>query len=89
MEKKIVFCGDSITDSGRDRSDPASLGNGYVAILHEKLKNLYEDIAFTFVNAGVSGDRVADVEKRVDADVVAQAPMTYWPAAPMLNRPTL
>ena len=74
MEKKIVFCGDSITDSGRDRSDPASLGNGYVAILHEKLKNLYEDIAFTFVNAGVSGDRAADVEKRVDADVVAQAP---------------
>ncbi len=74
MEKKIVFIGDSITDSGRDRADSSSLGNGYVAILYEKLRNLYEDISFTFVNAGVSGDRAADVQKRVEADVAAHKP---------------
>ena len=71
---KIVFCGDSITDSGRDRNDPASLGNGYVAILFEKLRNLYEDVNFTFVNAGITGDRIADVEKRVQTDIVDLKP---------------
>ena len=71
---KIVFCGDSITDAGRDRNDPASLGNGYVAILYEKLRNLYEEIAFNFVNVGVAGNCVADVEQRVKKDVVDQKP---------------
>ena len=71
---KIVFFGDSITDCGRDRSDNASLGNGYVGILHEKLKNLYEDVKFEFLNRGIGGDRACDLAARVDKDVVAEKP---------------
>lgn len=71
---KIVFFGDSITDCGRDRSDNASLGNGYVGILYEKLKNLYEDRTFEFLNRGIGGNRVRDLEARVDKDVIAQNP---------------
>ncbi len=71
---KIVFFGDSITDCGRDRADDSKLGDGYVSILHEKLKNLYEDVHFEFLNRGVGGDRVFDLVRRVDADVVAQKP---------------
>lgn len=71
---KIVFFGDSITDASRDRANDASLGNGYVAILYEKLKNLYEDVKFEFLNRGVGGDRVAELAARVDADVVAEKP---------------
>ena len=62
---KIVFIGDSITECGRDKADPQSLGDGYVAILREKLKNLYEDVRFEFLNRGVSHDRVADVQARI------------------------
>ena len=71
---KLVFFGDSITDCGRDRSDNASLGNGYVGILHEKLKNLYEDVKFEFLNRGIGGDRACDLAARVDKDVVAEKP---------------
>lgn len=71
---KIVFFGDSITDCGRDRSDNASLGNGYVGILYEKLKNLYEDRTFEFLNRGIGGDRACDLAARVDKDVVAEKP---------------
>ena len=71
---KIVFFGDSITDCGRDRSDNASLGNGYVGILHEKLKNLYEDVKFEFLNRGIGGDRACDLAARVNKDVVAEKP---------------
>lgn len=71
---KIVFFGDSITDCGRDRADDASLGNGYVAILCEKLKNLYEDVKFEFLNRGIGGNRVCDLAARVDRDVVAEKP---------------
>ena len=71
---KIVFFGDSITDCGRDRADDASLGNGYVAILYEKLKNLYEDVKFEFLIRGIGGTRVCDRAARVDRDVVAEKP---------------
>ena len=59
---KILFFGDSITEANREKGDPLSLGDGYVYILHEKLKNLYEDIHFEFVNCGVSHSRIADLE---------------------------
>lgn len=71
---RIVFFGDSITDGGRDRADDASLGGGYVGILYEKLKNLYEDVQFEFLNRGIGGDRACDLAARVDADVVAHKP---------------
>lgn len=71
---KIVFFGDSITAADRDRSDPSDLGSGYVGILYEKLKNLYESTDFEFLNRGIGGDRVRDLEARVDADVVAERP---------------
>ena len=71
---KIVFFGDSITDGNRDYSDSRSLGDGYVFILHEKLKNLYEDISFEFLNRGVTGNRVADLEERVVRDVADESP---------------
>ena len=71
---KIIFFGDSITEGGRDRSDPASLGEQYVDIFYNKLRNLYEDTSFTVLNRGVSGDRIADLAARLDADVLSEKP---------------
>lgn len=69
---KILFLGDSITDAGRDRSDDASLGNGYVSLLAEKLRPLYEDRQFTILNRGVSGDRVFDIAARLEKDCLSE-----------------
>ena len=63
---KILFIGDSITDAGRNYGDPADLGEGYVSLLAEKLRPLYEDKQFTFVNRGVSGSRIADILARLE-----------------------
>lgn len=71
---KIIFFGDSITEGGRDRSDPASLGSEYVDIFYNKLRNLYEDTSFTVLNRGVSADRIADLATRLDADVLSEKP---------------
>ncbi len=71
---KIVFLGDSITEGGRDRSDPASLGSEYVELFYNKLRNLYEDIPFIVRNRGVSGDCVADMRARLETDVLSEKP---------------
>ena len=71
---KILFYGDSITEGNRDKSDPASLGDGYVYILHEKLKNLYENTEFVFLNRGTSHSKIADLDARADSEVVSEKP---------------
>ena len=64
----VVFAGDSITDTGKDRAN-GSLGTGYVAKLAEG------PLSFArVVNAGVSGDRMVDLEARFEGDVLAENP---------------
>lgn len=71
---KIVFFGDSITESGRNHMDGADLGVGYVKIAAGKLRLLYPDTKFCFVNRGNGGERTADLLQRVEKDVVAEQP---------------
>lgn len=82
---RFVFAGDSITDCDRDRSDPASLGEGYVRLVADALAGgaagfrdadvRDADVRDADVrNAGVSGDRAVDLEARWAADVVALRP---------------
>jgi lysophospholipase L1-like esterase len=71
-QRTFVFAGDSITDAGRDRTDPGSLGDGYVALVAQALRDRGEPARV--VNAGVAGDRAVDLERRWSADVRAAAP---------------
>lgn len=72
---RFVFAGDSITDCDRDRSDPASLGEGYVRLVADALAGGAAGFRDADVrNAGVSGDRAVDLEARWAADVVALRP---------------
>lgn len=64
---KILFSGDSITDVGRNREDPASLGAGYPLLIAARL-GARQPGAYTFRNTGVSGDRVVDVYARIKRD---------------------
>ena len=64
----LVFAGDSITDSGRDRADAASLGDGYVRLVAEAL-----GAEATVVNKGISGNRAVDLAARWN-DVLAAEP---------------
>ena len=64
---RILFQGDSITDCGRDRSNPASLGDGYVA-------QIAKETSHEVLNRGISGNRVYDLEARWTEDCITLKP---------------
>lgn len=64
---KILFSGDSITDAGRDRSNPASLGAGYPLLVSARL-GADSPGKYDCRNTGVSGDRCVDIYARIKRD---------------------
>ena len=64
---RILFQGDSITDAGRDRSSPDSLGAGYPLMVSARLGADHPG-EFAFRNTGVSGDRSVDIYARIKRD---------------------
>lgn len=74
-EKDIVlFQGDSITDTGRDRTRSQSLGIGYANLVASWYSALYPEQDVQFLNRGISGNRVRDLEARWDQDCIDLQP---------------
>lgn len=67
---KILFQGDSITDAGRDRSDPHELGHGYPLYAASYIEQDYPDVDFEFIDLGISGDQTKDLVARLQADFI-------------------
>ena len=64
---RVVFLGDSITQAGVQPG-------GYISLLRETLStaNLVND--FELIGAGISGNKVPDLQKRLETDVLAKKP---------------
>ena len=73
---RIIFQGDSITDGNRGRSaDPNHiLGHGYAFIIAAKHGAAFPELQFDFMNRGVSGNTVLDLEKRWPKDTLELKP---------------
>lgn len=71
--KTILFQGDSITDVGRNREDFYDLGKGYPNFVAGRL-GLEAPGAYTFLNRGISGDRVVDIYARMKTDILNLKP---------------
>ena len=71
---KIVFFGDSVTETGRDLNDPDDLGAGYVKFAADKLRLLYPEMHILFLNRGVGGNGVVDLNARIQKDVIDENP---------------
>ena len=67
---RILFQGDSITDAGRSRENDALLGSGYANLIAAWLSARYPGRELTFLNRGVSGNRVYDLEERWTRDCI-------------------
>lgn len=65
--ERIVFLGDSITQAG------ASPG-GYVTLIRGELTPKHKDLGIEVIGAGISGNKVPDLQKRLDRDVIARKP---------------
>lgn len=70
----LLFYGDSITDCGRDRGDPAKLGGGYVAQIGARVQVAMAAPELKVFNLGVSGNRVFDLETRLEGEVLPLRP---------------
>ena len=71
---KILFQGDSVTDAGRDRSDPHDMGNGYPRFASAMIQDSFPDIEFEFFNLGISGNRTEHLVERMEADFIEIQP---------------
>jgi lysophospholipase L1-like esterase len=73
---RILFIGDSITDMNRGRSaDPNHiLGHGYVFLIAARQGAAFPELQLDFVNRGISGNTVLDLEKRWKKDMIDLKP---------------
>ena len=71
--KKIVFMGDSITDSYRPYEDDRFLGSGYPEFVKGELNYKYGD-EYQLFNRGISGNRISDLYARIKLDAINLKP---------------
>jgi lysophospholipase L1-like esterase len=73
-KQKLLFIGDSITDVGRNRNNPGSLGKGYVAMIAKALADRGDAEHYQLINRGISGNRIHDIAERWHGDCVSLEP---------------
>ncbi|MDX1617743.1 MAG: SGNH/GDSL hydrolase family protein [Balneolaceae bacterium] len=78
-EAVILFQGDSITDSGRDRENrqpnhPGALGNGYTFLAAAKLRHSIPEKNPACYNRGISGNKVFQLAERWEEDCLQLEP---------------
>ena len=65
--ERIVFLGDSITAGGTSKT-------GYVTLIKNRLQEKHGDLGITIIGAGISGNKVPDLQKRLERDVLSKKP---------------
>jgi lysophospholipase L1-like esterase len=73
----VLFQGDSVTDVGRDYSNPLDLGGGYPALIAAQLAARYPEKSLRFLNRGISGNRTSDLLQRWQADALDLTPQVF------------
>ena len=75
-QARILFQGDSITDGNRGRSEDPNhvLGHGYVFIIAARHGAAFPQAQVDFINRGISGNTVVDLERRWQSDALAVRP---------------
>lgn len=71
--KTFVFQGDSITDAGRDYHNDDYRGSGYPTLVAARLGHDHPG-EYRFLNRGVSGDRVVDLNARIKRGILNLKP---------------
>jgi lysophospholipase L1-like esterase len=75
----VLFQGDSITDANRNRTlagpnVPPALGSGYALLIAAAVLREHPDQKYRFLNRGVSGNKVPDLQARWQTEAVELAP---------------
>src|SRR5205085_5916952 len=70
---RLLFIGDSITDCSR-RECPEQIDNGYVRLVRDTLCATTPADAPIVLNRGISGNKIPDLQKRWQRDVLDLSP---------------
>jgi isoamyl acetate esterase len=65
--ERIIFLGDSITQAGVGPK-------GYVTVIKAALAEKHKDLGIEVIGAGISGNKVPDLQARLEKDVLAKKP---------------
>lgn len=65
--ERIVFLGDSITQAGAGPQ-------GYVTLIRQALQKQHKNLDIEVIGAGISGNKVPDLQKRLQRDVLSRKP---------------
>ncbi len=65
--ERIIFLGDSITQGGGGPK-------GYVTLIKKEMAAKHKELGIDVVNAGISGNKVPDLQRRLTKDVIAKKP---------------
>jgi len=63
----IIFFGDSITQAGAERG-------GYIDRLQQMVNDTIEQNNYELIGAGINGNKIEDLDQRMDRDVIARKP---------------
>jgi isoamyl acetate esterase len=66
-DDRIVFLGDSITEGGVGTK-------GYITLVKKALTEKHKDLDIKVLGAGISGNKVPDLQRRLERDVLAKKP---------------
>jgi lysophospholipase L1-like esterase len=64
---RVVFLGDSITQAGAGKG-------GYIPMMRATLAEKHKDLGVELIGAGISGNKVPDLQKRLERDVLSKKP---------------
>ena len=70
----VLFQGDSITESDRNRNRLDDLGDGYVMLVAERFFAQHNEANVRFLNRGISGNRIRDLRERWQEDCLSLKP---------------
>ncbi|WP_235918097.1 SGNH/GDSL hydrolase family protein [Paenibacillus lutrae] len=70
----LLFIGDSITDTGRDYSNPDDMGRGFAFMASSLYSSLYPGKNIRYYNRGIGGNRIRDVRDRWQTDCLDLKP---------------
>jgi len=73
---RFLFQGDSITDGNRGRNDDPNhiLGHGYCFAVSSRIGADFPQYGFQFINRGIGGNTISDLEKRWQTDTLDLKP---------------
>jgi isoamyl acetate esterase len=66
-KKKVIFFGDSITQAAVKKG-------GYIDVLEQELEKKGKSDQYELIGAGISGNKVPDLQRRLEKDVLSKNP---------------